>query len=99
MSGRKRWPTELRRSVRYRPSYVSRQSGTKNQPCHGRHRFHNGARFEWLLRFAAITSVVADENSLDYEPSVIRRVFTEVSYNQQRQAPPNVKGPLRDPAI
>ena len=42
---------------------------------------------------------MADENSLDYEPSVIRRVFTEVSYNQQRQAPANVERPLRDPAI
>jgi hypothetical protein len=26
----KGWPTELRRSVRYRVSYVSRQSGTEN---------------------------------------------------------------------
>jgi hypothetical protein len=28
----------------------------KNQPCHDHHRFENGARFEWLLRFAAVTS-------------------------------------------
>jgi hypothetical protein len=26
-------------------------------------------------------------------------VFIEVSYDQQRQAPANVEGPLRDPAI
>ena len=28
----------------------------KNQPCHDCHSSHNGARFKWLLRFAAVTS-------------------------------------------
>src|SRR6267142_451657 len=28
----------------------------KNQSRHDRHRFHNGAGFEWLLGFAAVTS-------------------------------------------
>src|SRR6267378_1090735 len=28
----------------------------KNQSRHDRYRFHNGAGFEWLLRFAAVTS-------------------------------------------
>jgi len=32
------------------------KQNTKNQPRHDRHGFHNGARFEWLLRFAAVTS-------------------------------------------
>jgi hypothetical protein len=32
------------------------QRNRKDEPCHRHHRFENGARFEWVSRFAAVTS-------------------------------------------
>jgi len=66
MSGRKRLaygtekigavPAELPKSVK---------QSRKNHPYQSRHEFYNGARFEWLLRFAAGYFRLADHSGVD----------------------------------
>src|SRR6266480_5618233 len=70
-AGRRNWPAAVPRKMgcRKRVTYLTGKIGAvlaelceqvkrnrKNQSRHDRHRFDNAARFEWHLRFAAITS-------------------------------------------
>ena len=57
MSGRKRLAYGTRK-MGVLPAETSGQvkRKRKSQPCDDHHRFENGARFEWLLPFAAVTS-------------------------------------------
>jgi len=57
MSGRKRLAYGTRK-VGVLPAETSGQvkQKRKSQLCDDHHRFENGARFKWLLRFAAVTT-------------------------------------------